>query len=186
MCCVCLTLVAELHLPLAWSPLVALFAYCRQCLLSVLLLGQSVYLEFQLGQARFLLEYSSTELQGALLVLFPEKLLLVGEMCGQTRYAIPAHCRSSTLNGLCGFLPLSPGQLWCSWEGVGVVLTPVGDACILPHSWNHFGWTFAESVLEGVGSQENVEVGMGVVLVMLARFALFCFGRKSSYFENSY
>ena len=77
-----------------------------------------------------------------------------------------------------------PGQLWCSWEGVGVVLTPVGDACILPHSWNHFEWAFAESVLEGVGPQENVEVGMGVVLVMLARFTLFCFGRKSSYFEK--
>lgn len=80
-----------------------------------------IYLEFQLGQARFLLEYSSTELQGALLVLFPEKLLLVGEMCGQTRCAIPAHCWSSTLNGLCGFLPLSqdscgvPGKVlgWC-------------------------------------------------------------------------
>ena len=39
-------------------------------------------------------------------------------------------------------------------------------------------------MLEGVGPQENVEVGMGVVLVMLARFTLFCFGRKSSYFEK--
>lgn len=67
-----------------------------------------------------------------------------------------------------------------------MVLTPVGAACTLPHLWYHFGWTFAKSVLEGVSLQENAGVRVVVVHGMLARFALFCFERKSTAtLENS-
>lgn len=45
---------------------------------------------------------------------------------------------------------------------LGVVLTPFGGACTLPHLWRYFGWTPVDSVLEGEGLLENVEAGYGV------------------------
>lgn len=41
----------------------------------------------------------------------------------------------------------------------GMVLPLVNVVCKLPVLWYCFGWALAKGILEGVGSQENMEVG---------------------------
>ena len=54
-----------------------------------------------------------------------------------------------------------------------MVLAPVGATCIMQGLWHHFGWTPAEGMLYGMGLQEKVGWGNGV----LARIEI-CYGRS--------
>ena len=85
-----------------------------------------------------------TELQGAFPVLSPEKLVLVGGSCNQTRCPTPAHCWGHSRTGVCGDCPLSWGR-----SHLGVVLGSCGVACSLPGLWHWFGWAWAQGTLEG-------------------------------------
>ena len=55
---------------------------------------------------------------------------------------------------------------------LGVVLVPVGAACMLPGLWHFSGWAPVKGVLEGSGFQENAGVGCAVP----ARSMLVCPG----------
>lgn len=95
------------------------FAYCGQGLVFVLLVGQlGVTLGFSwvrwgTGQRAY-----STELQGTLPPSCPKRLLLVGGAYSQTRCLPSAHCWGCSWIGMCGYLPLSPGQE-SLWSGAG-------------------------------------------------------------------
>ena len=92
MCCLCSILVAEPLLPSVQSSAMAVLSCCGQGLVLVLLVGQSGALALSQFRPSICQRCSSTELQGAFLVLFPEKLSLVGQACSQTRCLSPAHC----------------------------------------------------------------------------------------------
>ena len=90
-----------------------LFALCEQGLVPVLVMGS-------VGSpwACVCQNCGHTELQSTLPVLSPEKLLLVGGACSQTRGLPPAHCWGCSQTSICGYLTLSQGLESC-WRGDG-------------------------------------------------------------------
>ena len=148
MCCLCPTIVAQLCLPSVWLSAVALFACCGECLVPVLLVHQcGASLGLSYTRPGICQSCCSTNLQGAFSMLSPEKLSLVGRACRQTRYLIPAHCWGCSQTGVCIVIfPFPQGR-----SHFGVILAPVGSACILASLWHHFASTLAKDMLEGRG-----------------------------------
>ena len=77
-------------------------------------------------------------------VFSPEKLLLVGVTCSQTRCLPLALCWCQSLSGLCHYLSLSLRQA-SLWSDVA----SIRDSCTLPGLWHCPGWALTKSVLEG-------------------------------------
>lgn len=92
---------------------------------------------------------SLPELQSELHPVSPERLLLAGAACCQTRRLSPAPS-GAALGLVCVVVFPSPqGPSPC-----GVVSAPVEAACTPSCLWHSFGWTAAEGMLEGVGPRE--------------------------------
>lgn len=79
-------------------------------------------------------------MQGTLPGLYPEKFLLESGACSQTGCQSPAHSWGHSQIAVHGFTPFSLGV------PLGVVLTPLRAACILPCLWRCSGWTGQDQV----------------------------------------
>ena len=99
MCCLCPDVVAQPLFHSIQSFAMALFDYCEQSLVP-LLVPVWVHLGLELSQTRICQRCSSTELQGSFPVLSTEKLSLVGRACNQTKCLPPVNCCGHSLTGM--------------------------------------------------------------------------------------
>lgn len=69
----------------------------------------------------------------------------------------PAPCWGYSHNGLCGYIPLVPGQE-SLWSGV----VSCCGCLYMSGFWHHIRWALPKGVLDGTGLQGNVGVGCTV------------------------
>ena len=104
------TTVAQLCLSSVQSSAIALFACCGECLVPVLLVGQSgASLRLSCTRPGICQSCCSTKPQYTFFVLSPEKLSLIGRACSQARCLPTAHCWGYSQTGVYGYLHISPG-----------------------------------------------------------------------------
>lgn len=111
---------------------------------------------------------SSTKLEGAALVLSPEKLSLMGEACCLP----PAHCWGHSLIVLCGYHSLAPCQK-SLWNGAGPYWGFLQTARLVAP----LSMCSTQECIGGVGSAEVWGLD-GAGCAVLARFALVFCGRR--------
>ena len=115
LCYMCPTVVAEPLVPSVWSSSMAFFACYEQSLVHVLVGQCGGHLVIELS------DWAAPNCR-VLFLRCPEKLLLVGGACSQTRCLPPAHCWGYSQTSVCGYLTLCPGQ-----ESLGSGASPCWD-----------------------------------------------------------